>query len=190
MHRLWPWIDGALRLRLNAYGSRPARVVPVPAGIRPVGNFLHEPVFHWVPVRIGHAGIEIVFVSHEVFPEAALPDAAFAGAAAWRRVAVFRQGFREVLLDQAPARGEIRIALGQGPDAMEMIGQDADRHGVERPCPGDRGIGGPKAPDFLRQQTGPPVLQGGGKEIRAARHIETTIIRHGPFTAWETTTPP
>jgi hypothetical protein len=60
---------------------------------------------------------EIAFISDRVLPIAPLLDAAFAVGQAQRKAG----------LDQAPARGEIRIALGHGPDDVEVIGQHDHR---------------------------------------------------------------
>ena len=134
-------------------------------------------------MHIGDAGLEIVRVAHGMFPETALPDAALGGAAALGGIAGLRQGFREVELDEAPARREIGVAVRQGPDAVQVIGQHADGERLERPCAGNFGIGGAQVGDLVGQQAGAPVKQVDREEIRAARHIETTVIRHGPIPA-------
>lgn len=62
-----------------------------------------------------------------MFPEPALPDAAFALApTAGRNAFIAGQKPREPRLDQSPARREIGIASGQRPQAVQMFRQYHD----------------------------------------------------------------
>ena len=66
---------------------------------------------------------------------------------------------------------------------MQVIGQDADGKCFERPSARDLAIGGTQVCDLIGQQVRAPVLQGDGEKIGATRHIETSIIWHGPIVA-------
>ncbi|MCY1295741.1 hypothetical protein D3C85_1361560 [compost metagenome] len=78
-----------------------------------------------VVVDVIHMPGEVVFVANAVFPEAALPDAAFAFAgAAFRHALVDGQIAGEPGLDQPPAQGVIGIARWQCPQGMKVVGED------------------------------------------------------------------
>src|SRR5262249_39407145 len=97
------------------------------------------PMLHRIEMNVIGMAHEIAFVTQGVLPVASLPDAALALAAAARgNPFAKRQGVREPRFDQAPARGEIRVALPQGPDRVQVIGKydnRLDRKRVIGPCP-------------------------------------------------------
>jgi len=95
------------------------------------------------------------------------PPLTFGGAAGGDPF-VSGQTMRKVAFDRAPARGEIRIAIGQGPDRVQVIRQDHggfDREGMSCPHPAKRRA---QQSDVLGQQAEPPVGQIDRKEITAA----------------------
>ena len=98
--------------------------------------------------------VEIFLVHDRVFPEPALPDAAFtARDAAGAETFAFRHGAREACLDQRPARRVIRIAFRQPPKAVQVVGQDDDRFNVERMARADVRECFAQRIDMLDQQT-------------------------------------
>ena len=64
---------------------------------------------------------KIAFITQQVLPVAVLP------------YILECRVFAEPRLDQPPARHEIGIAIRQGPDAVQMVGQDNDGVDIERP---------------------------------------------------------
>src|SRR5262249_35118087 len=77
-------------------------------------------------------------IAQSVLPVATLPNAAFSSAeTALGDFLVVWKSTRELCLYEAPARGEIRIALGQCPNGMQMVRQDHgrfDRKWMSLPC--------------------------------------------------------
>lgn len=92
--------------------------------IRPFGHGFHQTMLDRVDMHIIHMCIEISFVTDQVFPEAPLPNGAFASFLP-RGIAPLRLGYsmREPRLDQTPAQREIRVAFRQFDHAMQMIRQ-------------------------------------------------------------------
>lgn len=82
-------------------------------------------VFDRVEVDVVHMGGVIGIVADGVFPEAALPDAAFGfGGAACGAGFGFRDGSGEFGFDDLPAGGEVGVAFGESPEAVRVVGQD------------------------------------------------------------------
>lgn len=69
-------------------------------------------MLHRIGVGIGDMLGKVVRVRDDVFPEPALPYAAFAGAAARCQVRITGQAARETGLDPAPPAGKVAVALG------------------------------------------------------------------------------
>ncbi len=94
--------------------------------MRPIRHALNVAVFYRVPVNIVHVRGEIRLVANQVFPKPLLPKRAlpFLGSTT-RQQGFIVQAFAALLSDDgfndAPAGGKIGIALGQGPDAMQVI---------------------------------------------------------------------
>jgi hypothetical protein len=77
-------------------------------------------VLHRIEVKVIEVPREIVLVAQCVLPIPPLPNPALAsGGATGRDSFDARQSMRKAAFDQAPARGEMRIAIGQvgGPRA-------------------------------------------------------------------------
>jgi hypothetical protein len=122
---------------------------------------------------------EISLIADQVLPESPLPDAAFAarhsdGAEPF----LLRQRFGKTALDQAPAGREIAIVRWQGPDRVEMIGQDDERvyrEGMTLPGRGDclaqRG-------DMIDEQSSASLQQVDREEEASAWNERATIVRH------------
>jgi len=138
------------------------------------------PVFHRVVMNVIHVSREIFVVANNVFPEAALPDAAFAFRDAARRQSLlFGQRTTKFGFDGVPASRKIRVAFRQCPDAMQMIGKDhrcVDREGAlclyGCKCPA-------QSTDVFDQQPPLSLQQGDREEERTARNVGADISRHG-----------
>jgi hypothetical protein len=128
---------------------------------------------------------EIALVANGVFPIAPLPDAAFAlGGTAFRNAFAAGEAARKRRFDQPPARGKIRIALGHGPDRVEMIGQNhhrLDREGMTPPRLTNRD---PQILDAFRQQGKPPLRQIDGEEEAAPGEEVAAVTGHAVQLAW------
>ena len=94
----------------------------MPRRKRPIVDIGHEPVFHRVRVDVFDMRREVVRVGDHVLPEPALPDPAFARAPAGHGIRLSRQAAREARLDAPPSTRKVRVAFGQGPDAMQVVG--------------------------------------------------------------------
>lgn len=102
-----------------------------------------------IVVNIVNMRRKIVFVRNCMLPIAPLPDAALAGTAAKCRISRSRNSAREAGLDPTPTAWKVAVALGQRPDAMQMVRQDADCSGLERLNSRGFGVGGAEFPDAL-----------------------------------------
>jgi hypothetical protein len=94
-------------------------------------------VLHRIEVNVIEVPRKIVLVAERVLSIPALPNPALAfGGAAGGDPFGSGQTMGKAAFDQSPAGGEIRIAIGQGPDRVQVIRQDHggfDREGM--PCP-------------------------------------------------------
>ena len=89
------------------------------------------------------------------------------------------QAPRETGLDQPQTVHKIAVAVRQGPEQMHVIGQDADRDCPDR-IPGHYvSIGSAQRLNIPDERIGSPVMKAQRKGVSAARHIKTTITRHG-----------
>jgi hypothetical protein len=96
--------------------------------------------------RVEVNGIEmaphVVPVAQRVLPMSPLPNPALAfGDAAGRDPLAAGQTMRKGTLDQASPQREIRIALGQSPDHVQVVGQDDssfEGEGMPSPHPAKR----------------------------------------------------
>ena len=122
-----------------------------------------------VPDRIEVDVIEvprkIVLVAQRMLPISPLPNPAlgFGG-----NPFASGQSMRKAAFDQAPAGGEIRIAMGQGPNRVEVFRHDHgsfDREGMS--CP-HLAKHRPQQVNMVRQQRVPAVGQIDRKEVAAA----------------------
>ncbi len=103
---------------------------------------------------------KIFVVAQRMLPISPLPDPAlgFGGAAGGDPFAS-RQTMRKAAFDQSPAGGEIRIAIGHGPDRVEVIRENHgsfDREGM--PC-AHLAKGGPQYVNMVGQQRAPAIGQ-------------------------------
>ncbi len=81
-----------------------------------------------IPVNVIDVPLEILVVANQVFPVSALPHTALAPVyAAHRPSFTDRDGTRKPRLDQSPARRVVRVAGRQGPDEVQVFGQDDHR---------------------------------------------------------------
>lgn len=88
------------------------RLPPMPGRERSIVDLGDEPMLHRIAVDVTDVRREIVGVGDNVFPEAALPDAPLAGAAARGKVRRAGQAAGETALDPAPTSRKIAVALG------------------------------------------------------------------------------
>ena len=97
----------------------------------------HMPMLHRVDVDVINVPLEVTFVPDLMFPEAALPDGRFAPPShdrrRWRRVRSITAGIRHVVLYLSPTLRKRGVALGQGLDAVKVVGEldpGIDREGA------------------------------------------------------------
>jgi hypothetical protein len=98
--------------------------------MRPVADAADQAVLDGIDVAILDVAAEILIVANEMFPEAALPDGAFAARDADRAALLgLGNGLGQADLDQAPAQRKIRVTGRQGPNHVDAIGQHY--HGID-----------------------------------------------------------
>jgi hypothetical protein len=106
---------------IDRIGTEPNRAAK--RGIRPVLHADCVTVLHRIEVNVSEVPRKIVLVAQRVFPIAPLPNPALPfGAAAGGYSFASRQSMGKAAFDQTPTGGEIRVAVGQGPYRMEVIG--------------------------------------------------------------------
>lgn len=144
--------------------------------MRPIIGRIDEAMFHRVPMDVIHVGGEIVFVPDGMFPITCLPDTAFAlatvGFEVWRQ-APGKAGF-----EKAKPVHKIKVILGQRPEHMDVIRQNADGDGFDRVSGRHVSPGRAEMIDIPNQCIRPPVIQTQREGVSSAGHIETTIVRH------------
>src|SRR6266702_5258483 len=147
--------------------------------IRPVAHTRDQPVLERVDDAIFDMADIVGFIADQMLPEAALPNAAFgARLANGTETFLLRQCFGRATFDQPPAGREIAVAGRQGPDRMQMIGQDDERvdvEGMTMTCRGDRIAQGR---DMVDEQALLPLQQVDREEEASARDECATIIGH------------
>jgi hypothetical protein len=82
-------------------------------------------------------------------------------------------------LDEVPAQRKIRIVRWQGPNGMQVIGQNADRDRLERIAPLSRDIRAPKPIYLLEQKIARSVRERHGEEKGTSLDFGTTVACHG-----------
>ena len=88
--------------------------------MRPVSYPLHQSVLHRIEVDIIDVPLEVLLIAQCVL--ASLPNAALAfGDPAGRNLFAGGESTREGRFDQPPAHGKIGVAVGQGPDRVEVV---------------------------------------------------------------------
>jgi hypothetical protein len=122
---------------------------------------------------------KIAFVAERVLPITPLPNAAlaFAGTACRDRL-VEGQGVREYCFDEAPAQRKIGIAFGQGPNGMQVVGQNDDRLEIEGMAASDIAECPAQRVDVGREQTPPAIGQIHREEKAAAGEEVTPVVGH------------
>ncbi len=133
-------------------------------------------MFHRVPVDVIHVRGEVVFIADGMFPIARLPDLAFAFATVGFQV--WRQTSGEASFQKSQSVYEIEVVLGQGPEHMHMIGQNADSDGFDRMIVRHVAIRCAEMINVPNQCIRLPVMKTQREAVGSARHIETTIVRH------------
>lgn len=144
----------------------------------PIVDLRDELVLDRVAVNVGDVRRKIVQIGDHVFPEPTLPHPTLAPSAASGKVGRARKATGETGLDPPPPPGKVRVAFGQRPDAMQVVGQDADRNGPKRLAPRGVAIGGAQRGDVLDQQPAVAAQQVGGKEVGSPRNEPAAVVRH------------
>src|SRR5688500_5262149 len=104
-------------------------------GIRPIYHPDRVTVLDRIEVDVVEMTLKILFVHDHVFPEPALPDAAFSfGGADIGTMFGLWQSTGESGFDARPAIRVVGVAFGQPPQAMQMLGQHHDGDYVEGSC--------------------------------------------------------
>ena len=129
-------------------------------------------MLHGIEVNVIEVTQEVVLAVQRVLPISPLPNPALAfDAAAVGDWLASRQSMRKAAFDQASAGGEIRIAIGQGPDRVQVIRQDhggLDREGMA--CP-HLAKCRPQYVNVVGQQRAPAVGQTDREETTASRQL-------------------
>jgi hypothetical protein len=123
--------------------------------------------------------VEIVLIADQMFPEATLPDALVPALhMTGRQIGGCGDMARKSRLDQPPAFAEIGVTHRQGPDHMELIGQDHRRRNRKGPALAAEARCIAQNVDMAHQQIGPRVLQTHRKEVGATRHKKGRWLDH------------
>lgn len=158
--------------------------MPVNAGPRPIGWIADVAMFNGIEMDVVAIAKTFALVADQVFPESALPNAAFAASPSIgtdRLVPTARcQEYPgESKFDLGPADGEIRVALRKHPDAMQVIGQQycgKDFDGVlssyRLKCVAEDAAGG----RFIEQRT--PSIGDDGEEICRGFGAPAAVLGH------------
>jgi hypothetical protein len=150
----------------------------------PIPDPRDQPVLDRVEMQVIHAPLEIGIVSNLMFPEPALPNAAFtphcSRGAQPRVVLQGVRGLAAELFDHVPAQAIIAIVFGQRPDGVQVVGQqhpgiDAERMVCARAC--HRVTQGGAKP-WLEQDV-LALVRDDGEEEGAAWGLGAAVIGHG-----------
>src|SRR5262249_27889734 len=156
-----------------------ARDVAMKGAIRPVASARDEPVLYRIEVNVVDMARKIGLVADCVLPIAPLPYSLFPLSAFARApVRIGRQTAGEVVLDQAPAAGKIRIVYGQRPDGVQVIGQHADRDCLKRIALLRPSVGVAQPPDMAHEQIGRAGGERHGGEKPSSFDPYSMILRH------------
>ena len=138
-----------------------------------------------VVMDVVKVAFQVGLVADDVLPEPPLPNAAAAVVAAGVANRALpsaggrpRQGKRP--LDARPPRGEIRVALGKGPDRVQGVGQQDERVDPKRrdgPARVDRPVQ-QRPGEVVAEEPRPPIGYE-REEERAARTKSTTVVGQG-----------
>ena len=133
------------------------------------------PVLHGIEVNVFHVSLQIEIIAYRVFPESPLPQASFAFRCfrAPQRCHAGKRRFNE-----APSNRVVRIALGQRPDAMHVIGQYNYGRQRERVPEATRAHHRTKSDDLVRERGGMTVEQRYREEVRGAGDPITAVTNH------------
>jgi hypothetical protein len=115
--------------------NNPGANIAVKRRVRPIPDAADQPMLDRIDVATFDMTGVIRLVTDQMFPEPALPDAAFVSLDPdMAEPFPFRKRLHKAALDQSPACREIGIARRQSPDCMEMVRQDhkgVDGEGAE-----------------------------------------------------------
>ena len=122
------------------------------ATMRPVRDARNVSMLDRVVVDVIDMALKIGVIANSVLPVATLPDALLSARDFAFRSRPRIESSRESTLDEIPAGGEILIMLGQYPDSVDMIGQDANCDRFEASTLLNRAVDLSQAIDFLDQE--------------------------------------
>jgi hypothetical protein len=129
--------------------------------------------------------VVVVLTGDGVFPEAALPDAAFLPSNAGRIEGRFSSVLvaplaSELRFDERDAEGIAFVLFGKSPDAMQMIGEEDDGRNLERARALAFFDGGSEAFSSERRGEDVDAIVGDeSEEIGAAGTVKAAVVGHG-----------
>ena len=146
--------------------------------MRPIRYARDMSMLQRIEMNVVDMALQIGVVANGVLPIATLPDAllSFGNFACGSRLRI--KATRKAALDQAPARGKIGVAFRQGPEGVQVIGQDANRDRFKRSTLLDCPVNPPEAVDLLEQKVTRPFGKNNREKENAALDFGSTILRH------------
>ena len=141
--------------------------IPVKTGIRPIDDFAHQAMFDRIVMNVIDMIGKVALIAQDVLPIPLLPDRF--------QIATLA----EPRLDQAPARHEIGIAVGQGPDAMQVIGQNDDGVDIEWPLLTHGAECIPQQIHGSCRRKDRPAMRRHHREEKAAAWLGCASVSHG-----------
>ena len=126
---------------------------------------------------------KIGFTANGMFPVAALPYSFFTFRSFARCPRQRRLPARKGAFDQTPSARIVAVAVGQSPNGVQMIRQDADRNGFKRPALCDVCIDRTQPIDLRDQEIASSVGKRYRKKECTARHLGTPVVWHGRMLA-------
>src|SRR5512135_1338678 len=128
--------------------------------------------------------LELILIPEAMFPESPLPDppspvAPPRVADRLLRTAFGQPRLRELFLDPRPADRVIGITGWQGPDRVQVLGEEDDGLDPKRPAHSATHDGLPqqRASPGLGEDLGPP-LRDQGEEEHSTWDVSPTVVRH------------
>jgi hypothetical protein len=162
----------------------PTRNITVKRRMRPIHHPVTMPVLHRVVMDVINMPHEIQLIPDLVFPVAPLPKRRFPmfalrGAEPFAALVRPTAKHAHPPFNQVPARGVIRVAVWQGPDAMQMIRQQHPGIDGERPCCAYRdNSGAQRMSNQVIAEDRLPAIGDNRKEIGGSGSMRAAVMRH------------
>lgn len=145
----------------------------------------HQSVLHGIVVDVVEVPRQVRVVADRVLPKPPLPNPASAISLMRRTLLLFdatrgEPCLSETLLHQCPSFGEVRVAVRQRPDRVQMVGQKYERLDVKRPAllAPVKGFAQTSTRHLVTQEAG-AVLRHQREEEGSTRHNGAAIPGHG-----------